>query len=149
MAIVVGTFDNHKNVRSLADALKSSGLDAANLLVVGSEEIPTELAAPEAEYVYLGDISRGESGGLIGGGGDRLDTGTGVPGLSDERPRGLPSAELDDYLSDLGIPDAQTDTYAEAVDRGGWIAGYKTDKGAVDSVKSAFASAGAQAVNVF
>ena len=146
MAIVVGTFDDHGAIKEVADALKNSGIDVSKLRVVGNEEVPTGLAAPEVEYVWLGDVA--------GAGISRLDnveqeTGTGVPGLTN-RGTGLVSyPELGDYLSDLGIPDAKTDSYSNAVEAGKWLAGYPVFGDGIDSVKSAFTSAGAKSVEVF
>lgn len=146
MAIVVGTFDNHSAITAVADALKNSGNDVSKLRVVGNEEVPTGLAAREVEYVWLGDVG---SPGPIGLEDVDMETGTGVPGLTDARTRGLGSPEIGDYLSDLGIPDAKTDTYAKAVEGGKWLAGYPVSGDAIEGIKSAFSSAGARSVEVF
>lgn len=145
MAIVVGTFENHRAVRALADSLKKSGQDVSKLQIVGDEEVPTELAAADAEYVYLGDVASG----IIRAAGSTYVTGTDVPGLTDAAPRALGYPELGDYLSDLGIPDAKSDAYAKMVDGGKWLAGFPAGADAVDSLKSIFSAAGAQSVEVF
>jgi len=144
---VVGTFDNHRAIQALAGNLKSAGCDVSQLRIAGNEEIPTDLATSGAQYVYLGDVQ--PSGGVIGSAGTGLETGTGVPGLTDSGAQALGYGELGDYLSDLGIPDGKTDAYSKAVDGGEWLAGYLTPPDKLDSVKSAFASAGARSVEVF
>jgi len=145
-SFVVGIFDNHRQIQSLAGSLSGAALDPSRLHVVGGEEIATDLAASGAKYVYLGDVEGSQ--GIIGGDAGR-QTGTGVPGLTDSGLKTLGYAELGDYLSDLGIPDRKTDAYSKAVDGGEWLAGYLAPLDKLDSVKSAFASAGARSVEVF
>jgi hypothetical protein len=146
VAIVVGTFDDHDAITALSAALKNSGVDVSKLRVVGNEEVPTELAAPEVEYVWLGDVGGTRATGLEN---VEQETGTGVPGLTSGGSRPVSSPELGDYLSDLGIPDAKTDTYGKAVDAGKWLAGYPVYGDGIEPVKSAFTSAGAKSVEVF
>jgi hypothetical protein len=95
--------------------------------------------------VYLGDVAEG----IIRSTGSAYVTGTEVPGLTDAAPRTLEYPELGDYLSDLGIPDAKADAYANMVDGGKWLAGYPAGADAIDSIKSIFNAAGAQSVEVF
>jgi len=142
---VVGVFDNHRSILTLAQNLSSGGVDTEKLRVVGNEEIPTELAAANADYVYLGDVERSS---LVNEPGD-YETGTGVPGMTTSLSQTLGFTQLGDYLSDLGIPDGKSDTYANLVDDGKWLAGYLAQPDTLEKIKSTFTSSGASSVEVF
>jgi hypothetical protein len=145
--MIVGIFPDGSKLAGLIDALVSSGKDTKRLRVLWCEEVPTELASAGPEFVWLGDIIRSSSGGIITDSG-----GTRVPGLNSGGSSGgssiVENDELLDSLSDLAIPDGRTDDYARAVEQGRLVVGYPGDADAAGT-RQLFASTGATTVEEF
>ena len=136
--MVVGIFQDAGSIKPVVDALKSGGADLERLRVLTVDEIPTELASTEVEFVWIGDVERASSPGTLG-------TGTGLPGIGSRSPNEVHGDELLESLSEFGIPDGRTDDYAQAVEQGRVIMGYP----ASDQVRQIFASAGAAKIDEF
>jgi hypothetical protein len=147
VATVVGIFPNHASVATLLSALSAAGHDVSRVQILGSADVPTEIANTGAQYTWLGDVNRGTgAGGMITNAG-----GVGVPGLSiGGRTEGVIYGDsVNDYLASLDVPDGRTDDYAAAVESGRVVAGLPVTDGSTDPVRGMFSSAGATVVDVF
>jgi hypothetical protein len=141
--MVVGIFPDCSKLEGLIDALVSSSRDPKRLHVLSCEEVPTELASSGIQLVWIGDVMRTSSAGIITDAG-----GVGVPGLTNAGPSMIDSDELLDWLSDLNVPDGRTDDYARAVEEGRLVAGYPADSDAA-ATRQLFTTAGATIVEEF
>jgi hypothetical protein len=146
MSIVVGIFPDHGAVSKLVDALKTAGLNPADLTVISGDEAPEPLISSGVQFVLSGEA---EESTLAGGVGIITSEGPDVPGMDEvnadvgalEEPPEL------EALSDLGVPDGRTDDYTEALEHGRSVAGLST--GDPDKAKGLFSSAGASTVEVY
>jgi hypothetical protein len=141
VGMVVGTFQNTAALKQIVDSLNASGVDIDRLRVLTYDEIPTELASTDVQFVWIGDVERASSPGTLG-------TGTGVPGQSNRSPNEVHGDELLECLSELAIPDGRTDDYARAVEKGLLIVGYPARPDSPD-LRALFTSAGATTVEEF
>jgi len=142
VGMVVGTFQDSTALKPVVDSLNASGVDIDRLRVLTYDEVPTELASTDIQFVWIGDVERASSPGEMG-------TGTGIPGQSSNRsPNEVHGDELLECLSELAIPDGRTDDYARAVEKGSLIIGYPTRPDTPD-LRALFLSAGATTVEEF
>lgn len=141
--MVIGIFPDCSKLEGLIDALVSGGRDPKRMHVLSCEEVPTELASSGIQLVWLGDVMRTSSAGIITDAG-----GIGVPGLASSGPSIVESDELLDSLSDLNIPDGRTDDYARAVEEGRLVAGYPANSDG-PAIRQLFTTAGATIVEEF
>lgn len=142
MSMVVGTFQNAAALKPIVDSLNASGVDIDRLRVLTYDEIPTELASTDVQFVWIGDVERASSPGT-------LPTGTGLPGGQGNRsPNEVHGDELLECLSEFAIPDGRTDDYARAVEKGLLIVGYPARPDSPD-LRALFLSAGATTVEEF
>jgi hypothetical protein len=122
-------------------SLQAAGLDLDGLEVLG----PDDINAP----VNSGHLDTA----IITGGG--LETGTGVPGLTNTAPRlsdishAVSGDSLWDRLADLAIPDDEVENYAEALEAGRSIVAYHGSPANAAAVEALFARAGLAKVKTF
>jgi hypothetical protein len=147
VSMIVGIFPDGSKLAGLINSLVSAGKEPSRLTVLWCDEVPTELASMGPEFVWLGDVVRSSSGGMITDSG-----GIRVPGLNSGGSTGSSSLvendELLDSLSDLAIPDGRTDDYARAIEQGRLVVGYPGDADSAGT-RQLFASAGATTVEEF
>jgi len=148
MPVVVGIFPNHDAITKVTDALKAGGLDINDLTVVSNEELSYDLVSSGVRFVLTGE----PEDDLLTTGTGIITTsgGTGVPGLTDSMTQPHVSHERTtaEWLDDLDVPDGRSDDYTEALEHGRCIAGYVTSND-IDKVKTLFAGAGGNPVEVF
>jgi len=142
VGMVVGTFQNAAALKPIVDSLNASGVDIDRLRVLTYDEVPTELASTDIQFVWIGDVERASTPGDLG-------TGTAVPGQQPNRsPNEVHGDELLECLSELAIPDGRTDDYARAVEKGLLLVGYPARPDTPD-LRQLFLSAGATTVEEF
>ena len=147
MSVVVGILPNHDALAKLTDSLKSNGFDLTRLQVISPDTPATELINTGLQFTESGsgDSALASGGGIMTGGG-----GTGVPGLTSSM-HSMPAfhdESVEEALGEMEIPETRFDSYALALERNKTVAGYPTGT-QIDQVKSLFASAGANPVEVF
>lgn len=146
MANVVGIFPDSGSARTAVDSLKSAGCDPECIRILTSDQNATELATTGAQYTWLGDVRpRGASGGMITGFGNISVPGLGGRGL----PPSVEGSTLDESLAELSVPDARTDDYAIALERGRTVIGVRATAEEHDKLRGLLSSAGAAKVDVF
>jgi hypothetical protein len=147
--MVVGQFPNHDSVVKLTDGLRTNGFNVERLRVISSDTPSDNLIRTGVQFAYSGDSepeSIGTGGGIITGFG-----GMSVPGLTEHGPMLgsiRTSSSTEDLLGELEIPGAHFDAYCEAIDKGKTVAGYNAGTD-VDRMKSLFAAAGCEQLDVF
>jgi hypothetical protein len=144
---VVGIFPNLASVATLLNALSAAGQDVTRAQVLGTADVPTEIANTGAQYTWLGDVSRASGGGIITNSG-----GVGVPGLNvnSDRTEGVVYGDsVNDFLASLNVPDGRNDDYAIAVEAGRVVAGLSVPASDSDTIRGVFSSSGATTVDVF
>jgi hypothetical protein len=140
--MVVGIFPDASALKAVVDGLLASGADTERLRVLTIDEIPTELAATDVQYVWIGDVERAMDPGGLGSGG------TGIPGMSNRAPDQVHGDEMLEGLSELGVPDGRTDEYARAVEQGKLIVGYPALSDPAP-LRQMFSSLGATSIEEF
>src|ERR1700687_4514436 len=114
---VVGIFPNHEAVSKLANALESDGFPVHNLTVIASEDRVSELARTGEPFIVgHQEDSRDQISGKIH---------VVVPDLDVRQPAEYYSSPALEALSEFGIPDGYTDTYADAIEAGQCVVGFK------------------------
>ena len=149
MSIVVGIFPNHDAVSNLAYALKAGGFDSRDLTIISKDGAIGYLRSTDATFVrkaaQLHEVAATPATPMHGLGETRWD----VPGEEPERPpEDYYSAPEIEALSELRVPDGQTDAYTHAIDTGRWVVGYNAGEN-TDAIRSLFTQAGGTPVNVF
>lgn len=140
--MVVGIFPDASALKPVVDGLTASGADTERLRVLTIDEIPTELAGTDVQFVWIGDVERGVAPGSLG------TDGTGLPGMSNRAPDQIHGDEMLEGLSELGVPDGRTDEYARAVEQGKLIIGYPALSDPAP-LRQLFSSLGATSVEEF
>jgi len=142
VGMVVGMFSDTAALKPVLDGLRDTGADIERLRVLTYDEVPTELASTDIQFVWIGDVERASGPGELG-------TGTGLPtGAQNRSPNEVHGDELLECLSEFAIPDGRTDDYARAVEGGALLVGYPAHADAA-ALRQLFTSAGATSVEEF
>jgi hypothetical protein len=120
---------------ALARALKTAGLALDPLQVIAPDDAPPLTAT-----------SLREPDNLTGVG---LETGTGVPGLTNVEPGISAGDSLWDMLADLNIPDDELENYVDALEAGRTIVAYHATSRNVAAVEGLFRANGMATVKTF
>lgn len=145
MPFVVTGISQDGNTAALEAALKSAGLTLEGFEVLSPEDADVHASARSAVV---------DTAILTGGG---LETGTGVPGITDSGLAGVAGGRiiddeadsLWDRLADLAIPDDEVENYAEALEAGRSIVAYHGDSKNVAKVEALFGDYGLAKVKTF
>jgi hypothetical protein len=143
---VVTGISQDGDTAALEQSLKSAGLSLEVFEVLGPDDADSLATGGQIDT------------GIITGSG--LESGTGVPGLTNSGVPGVTSAprigggtiagdSLWDRLADLAIPDDEVENYAEALEAGRSIVAYHADAANVAKVEGLFGSAGLAKVKTF
>jgi hypothetical protein len=126
MALVVTGLSQNGDVAALHKALADAGLNTDSLQVISPDE-----------------STQGVSRGLIGADIITHDSGTGVPGITNQHHPStfFRNETLSDRLGDLEIPDSEVENYVEALERGKYVVAYFAHSDTVDKIEAAFKAA--------
>jgi len=149
MSTVVGIFPNHDAVSNLAYALKAKGFDLSLLTVISADGAIGFLRTTDATFIRRApqpqEVAATAATPMHGLGETRWD----VPGdETGEPPDDYYSAPEIEALSELCVPDGETERYTHAIDNGRWVVGYNASDQA-DGIRPLFVAAGANPVEVF
>ena len=139
MALVVTGISPTPNISALETALRDAGCSLEHIQVVEPGD--------EANPISPSSIARGAVGDI--------ETGTGVPGLTDRSAYGVGGTRyfrnesLSDRLADFDIPDDEVDNYLDALAAGRSVVAYFARADDIDRVEGVFRAAGLARVKRF
>jgi len=142
VSMVVGIFEDSKQLKPIIDAIRASGADIERLRVLTYDDVPTELATTGIQLVWIGDVDKAVEAGDLGTGG------TGLPNTRESSPMEVHGDELLECLSELGVPDGRTDDYARAVEQCKLVVGYPAFSDPAP-MRQLFTSMGASSIEEF
>ena len=119
----------------LARALKTAGLALDPLQVIAPDDSPPLTATSLREPDNLAGVG--------------LETGTGVPGLTNVEPGVRAGDSLWDMLADLNIPDDELENYVDALEAGRTIVAYHATSRNTAAVEGLFRANGMATVKTF
>ena len=146
MPFVVTGISQDGDTAALEQALKSAGLSLEVFEVLGPDDADSLVSSGQIDTAIIT--------------GSGLESGTGVPGLTNSGVPGMTSAprigggtiagdSLWDRLADMAIPDDEVENYAEALEAGRSIVAYHGDAATVAKIEGLFGSAGLAKVKTF
>jgi hypothetical protein len=141
MGLVITGISHGPDLQALEAALTAAGLSLEPLSVIDAGD----------ESITLTQQSSLATGSV-----GPIETGTGVPGLTDSRPGGFGGSttyfrdeSLSTRLGDLEIPDDEVDNYLEALAAGRSVVAYFATADTMESVERVFRDAGLAKVKRF
>jgi hypothetical protein len=141
MGLVVTGISSQADLHPLESALTAAGLSLEPLSVVDSDD-------ESLPFTQRSSLATGSVG--------PIETGTGVPGLTDSRPVGLTGGAaafgtdtLVARLGELEIPDDELENYLEAIAAGRRVVAYLANAATIEQVEGVFRAAGLAKVKRF
>jgi hypothetical protein len=132
---VVTGISQDGNTSELQRALKAAALTLDALQIIAPDDSPPLVATTMREGDNLSGVG--------------LETGTGVPGLTNVEPGVVQGDSLWDRLSDLAIPDDEIENYVEALEAGRSIVAYHGSSRNVAAIEGVFRANGLATVKTF